>query len=104
MTSPGRVASPEGIFSANGRKAVTLTGISSFAAAIVAPATAAEPPISEIMSHMPAPGLIEIPPVSKVIPLPTNATDFLAFFGLLLKGNRRGRRADHRPTDKTPTR
>src|SRR5699024_43193 len=84
--------SPDGMFSASGKYAVTLTGRLSLAAAMVAPATAAEPPISEIMSHMPAPGLSEIPPVSKVMPLPTRATDFLADFGFHSKRTKRGAR------------
>ena len=43
--------------------------------------TAADPPISEIMFSMLAAGLIEIPPVSNVIPLPTSDTCFFASAG-----------------------
>ena len=35
------------------------------------------PPMSHFMSSMPAAGLIEMPPVSKVTPLPTKATGAL---------------------------
>ena len=41
--------------------------------------TAAAPAISEVMWCICAAGLIEMPPVSKVMPLPISAT----FFGLL---------------------
>ena len=40
--------------------------------------TAAAPPMSDFMSSMPAAGLIEMPPESKVMPLPTRATLVLA--------------------------
>ena len=43
--------------------------------------TAAAPPMSEVMWCMLAAGLIEMPPVSNVMPLPTSAT-FLAFLPL----------------------
>ncbi len=49
--------------SANGRVAVIFTGLSNFAASIMAAAIAAEPPMSEIMSHIPLPGFREMPPV-----------------------------------------
>ncbi len=48
------------------------------ASAIIVPTTAADPPMSHFMSSMPSAGLIEMPPVSKVTPLPTNATGALS--------------------------
>src|SRR5699024_12747749 len=68
---------------------------------------AAAPPPSHLVPYTtlfrsPAPGLSEIPPVSKVMPLPTRATDFLAFLGFQLKRTRRGPRAEPWPTDKMP--
>jgi hypothetical protein len=38
------------------------------ASAFMVPATAPAPPMSHFMSSMPAPGLSEMPPVSKVTP------------------------------------
>ena len=43
------------------------------ASAFIAPATAPAPPMSHFIASMPAAGLIEMPPVSKVTPLPTKA-------------------------------
>ena len=42
---------------------------------MVAP-TAAAPAMSDFISHMPAAGLMLMPPVSNVMPLPTRATRF----------------------------
>ena len=44
------------------------------ASAFIAPTTAPAPPMSHFIASMPCAGLIEMPPVSKVTPLPTNAT------------------------------
>ena len=38
------------------------------------PATVPAPPMSMVMSSMPAAGLMEMPPVSKTTPLPTSAS------------------------------
>jgi hypothetical protein len=73
-TSPGRYAVALGMFSAIGTVAVTATGSSSSAASTVAAMTAAAPPMSEVIWSMFAAGLIEIPPVSNVTPLPISAT------------------------------
>jgi hypothetical protein len=43
------------------------------ASAIISPMTTLAPPMSHFMSSMPLAGLIEMPPVSKVTPLPTKA-------------------------------
>ncbi|SIF34067.1 Uncharacterised protein [Mycobacteroides abscessus subsp. abscessus] len=66
------------MFSAIGTVAITSIGSCWRAASKVTAITAAAPPISEVMFSMPPAGLIEMPPVSKVMPLPTSATD-LAF-------------------------
>ena len=44
-----------------------------FAIAHIRPDTTAAPPISHFISSIPPDGFIEIPPVSKVTPLPANA-------------------------------
>ena len=64
------------MFSAIGTVAVTATGSSRRAASTVVAITAAAPPMSEVMWSMLAAGLIEMPPVSNVMPLPTSATFF----------------------------
>ena len=71
MTSPGLIAVPEGMFSVEGTTATRLTGSPSSAIAATASSTAAAPDMSIFISCMPAEGLIEMPPVSKVTPLPT---------------------------------
>ncbi|CNW30274.1 Uncharacterised protein [Mycobacterium tuberculosis] len=81
-TSPGRCAVADGMFSAIGTVAITSIGSRSRAASVTVAITAAAPPMSEVMWCIDAAGLIEMPPVSKVIPLPTKAT-FLAFWGFL---------------------
>ena len=73
-TSPGRCAVPDGMFSAIGTVAITSIGSRSRAASTTVAITAAAPPMSEVMWCMLAAGLIEMPPVSNVMPLPTRAT------------------------------
>ena len=58
--------------------------------------------MSEIMSHMPAPGFKEMPPVSKVMPLPTRATVLVASFGAQVSRTRRGGRLEPLPTEMMP--
>ena len=73
ITSPGRYALPEGMFLAIGSQPVTATsGLRAAIASMVA-ATAAAPAMSEVISHMPCDGLMDTPPVSNVMPLPTSA-------------------------------
>ena len=72
--SPGRVARPPGMFSAIGTMPRTRRGTPSAPIARIAPTTAAPPAMSLFIHSMPAAGLIEIPPVSKVTPLPTSAS------------------------------
>ena len=62
---------PLGMFSVVGMTAMTGCGASSRASAHIAPATAAPPAMSFFIRSMPSAGLIEIPPVSNVMPLPT---------------------------------
>ena len=83
MTSLGRVAVSLTIFSASGAHVSIATGNSRSAIAIVAAHTAAAPLISDFIASMPRAGFSASPPVSKVIPLPTNAYFFL---GLPLLG------------------
>ena len=72
--SPGRYALPPGIFSVVGTMPVTLVFGLSRPIAIIAPTTAAPPHISIFIASISAPGLSEMPPVSKVMPLPTSAS------------------------------
>ena len=64
----------DGMFSTRPTMPTTLTLALRAASACISPVTAAAPPMSPFMSSMPAAGLIEMPPVSKVTPLPTKAT------------------------------
>ena len=72
MTSPGLSARPPGMFSVVGTTPITRIGASSSAAARSAPITAAPPAMSTFIRSMPSAGLIEMPPVSNVMPLPTS--------------------------------
>ena len=70
-TSPGFCAVPAGMFSAAQTMAMTGTFGLSSAIARIAPIMAAPPAMSYFIFSMFSAGLIEIPPVSKVMPLPT---------------------------------
>ena len=59
------------MFSAQAIRPMTRRGVSSWPRASNRPMTAAAPPMSPFISHIPAAGLMEIPPLSKVMPLPT---------------------------------
>ena len=72
-TSPGRWALPSGMFSTRPSTPTALTRALRPASACMRPATAAAPPMSHFISSMPSAGLMEMPPVSKVTPLPTKA-------------------------------
>jgi len=65
---------PEGRFSAIGTVAMTSSGNFSLATRPIVAITAAAPDMSMVMCSMPAAGLSEMPPESKVIPFPTSAT------------------------------
>ena len=77
--SPGFDAAPPGMFSVVGTSPMTLSLGFSSATARKVPSTLAAPHMSNFISSISAAGLSEMPPVSKVIPLPTSTTGF-AFF------------------------
>ena len=70
-TSPGLIARPPGMFSVEGTTPMTRTGTLSSDSARMAPITAAPPAMSTFIRSMPSAGLMEMPPVSNVMPLPT---------------------------------
>ena len=74
--SPGLVAPPPGMFSQVGTTAIAFTGAFMPASARSAPSTLAAPAMSYFISSISAAGLSEMPPVSKVMPLPTSTTGF----------------------------
>ena len=76
--SPGRCAVPDGMFSTRPTTPTALTLALRAASSRIRPMTTAEPAMSHFMSPMPAAGLIEMPPVSKVTPLPTKASGLAA--------------------------
>ncbi len=80
-TSPGFVARPDGMFSQAATRPITLTFAFSSATARSTPKTLAAPHMSNFIWSISAAGLIEMPPVSNVMPLPTSTTGF-CFFGL----------------------
>ena len=73
ITSPGRVALPEGMFSTIPTSPTTFALALRSASVRITPETTPAPPMSMVMSSMPAPGLRLMPPVSKTTPLPTSA-------------------------------
>ena len=91
-TSPGLTALPPGMFSVIGTMATTRTGAFSRAIADIAQITAAPPDMSSFILSMLSAGLIEMPPVSKVMPLPTRprTTPGTALGGSCLSTTRRG--------------
>ena len=72
--SPGLHEPPSGMFSQVATTARRLIGSRALAAATKVPITLAAPHISYFISSMPSPGLSEMPPLSKVNPLPTSTT------------------------------
>ncbi len=69
------------MFSAMAMTASTATLGLRAAMAFMAPSTAAEPAMSLFMAPMPSAGLMEMPPESKVSPLPTRPRWNLAPLG-----------------------
>ncbi|TWG94139.1 hypothetical protein L615_005800000090 [Nocardioides sp. J9] len=65
---------PEIAFSAAATRPTTRTGQSTSASAAIVARTTAPPVMSRFMEPIAAPGLIERPPLSKVMPLPTRTT------------------------------
>ena len=74
ITSPGRIELPLTAFSAIGSSPVTRTWQSMSGSAAITEATTAAPVMSRFMVTIDWPGLIERPPLSKVMPLPTSTT------------------------------
>ena len=75
MMSPGLSAAGPARFSVAGMRPTTLTPATPVSAmACMAVITAAPPHMSYFMSSMPAGGLTQMPPESKVSPLPTSNT------------------------------
>ena len=77
--SPGRVALPPGMFSVVGTITTRLIGSFMPATARKVPSTLAAPHMSYFISSISAAGLSEMPPVSKVMPLPTSTTGLSVF-------------------------
>ena len=73
-TSPGRSALPPMAFSAAGTRPVTRKGQPIRARPAITAITTAPPVMSRFIVDIASPGLIESPPVSKVMPLPTRTT------------------------------
>ncbi len=74
--SPGRVARPSGMFSVQGMMPTTRRGTSERPSASNSPRMAAAPAMSPFISCILAAGFRLMPPVSKVMPLPTNTSGF----------------------------
>ena len=102
-TSPGLMARPPGMFSAIGITPMTRIGAFSSASARMAHATAAPPAMSSFMRSMSAAGLMEMPPVSNVMPLPTSPStgDARRAGGSYRIDTRRGGSALPRPTPRS---
>ena len=71
-TSPGLSALPLGMFSQLGISPTTLMAGFNSASARNTPSTLAAPAMSNFISSISPAGLMEMPPVSKVMPLPTS--------------------------------
>ena len=71
-TSPGLLALPSGMFSVAGTTPTTLMAGAISATAAITPSTLAAPVISNFISSIAGPGFSEMPPESKVTPLPTS--------------------------------
>ena len=102
MMSPGLYALPLGRLSVDGMTPVMRTGSSRLAAASMVPMTAAAPHMSNFISSIFSAGLMEMPPESKVMPLPTSATCFVALRGEYSSTMKRGSSADPRLTASRP--
>ena len=70
------VAPPPGMFSVVGMRPTRLIGSPICATALKVPSTLAAPHMSYFISSISAAGLSEMPPVSKVMPLPTSTMGF----------------------------
>ena len=74
ITSPGRCAAPPGMFSVAATTAITFEAGLRAPITSMAASTAAAPAMSAFIRCMSLASLREIPPVSKVMPLPTSAS------------------------------
>ena len=90
------------MFSASGASVVIRTGSRSAAAPRVAATTAAAPAMSLRISFIAGTGLIEMPPVSKVMPLPISTTWVRASAGCQSSSTSRGPLAEPPPTARIP--
>ena len=89
--SPGLMARPSGMFSQAATSPTTWMGRLSSATAFIVPMTQAAPLMSNFISSMVGGSLSEMPPVSKVMPLPTSTTGApLARAGLCSMTMKRG--------------
>ena len=70
-TSPGLTALCEGMFSQLGISPITLTLGCCIESALNTPSTLAAPHMSNFISSISPAGLMEMPPVSNVMPFPT---------------------------------
>ena len=102
MTSDGRMAVPEGMFSASASQPVTFTGTSRAAAARTTAKTVAAPAMSDFIVIIEAAGFSEMPPVSKVMPLPTSAMCAAASAGACSMRTSRGGREEPWPIARMP--
>ncbi len=98
MTSPGRSADPDGMFSAAATNPVTRDLTPSGPSADMAAITAAPPAMSVFISFMPSAGLSDSPPLSNVMPLPASTMCSWAPAGAYPSSIRRGGEADPDPT------
>ncbi len=98
--SPGFTAAPEGMFSQAATTPTTLTFSFNSASARIVPMTLAAPHMSNFISSIAAPGLMEMPPESNVMPLPTSTTGAPLAEPLYFSTINRGGCADPLATDK----
>ncbi|CAB4590450.1 unannotated protein [freshwater metagenome] len=102
ITSLGRIAVPDGMFSAMHSQAVTAIGSLRSAIARVTAKTVAAPVMSYFMPTIEFAGLIDNPPVSNVMPLPTSAMCRFAPFGEYRTITSRGGRDEPAPIPRMP--
>ena len=74
MMSPGRIAEPDGMFSAAATSPVTRARTPSARSADITAITAAPPAMSVFISFMPSLGFRDSPPLSNVIPFQARTT------------------------------
>ena len=102
MTSPGRIADPDGMFSAAPIRPVTRARTPSAGRADIAAITAAPPAMSDFICFIPSLGFRDSPPLSNVIPLPARTMCASAPAGVYVSSIRRGGCAEPAPTATMP--